>query len=355
MGRVLCQAVVFAQYSGSGVFSAIAAHHILFINVTAVATMSRRPLNWRTLLVLLFSVSLGLAPAVAEARAGSSYGSRPSSMGSRGLRTYQGDNAQPLSRSMTPYQQTPTTSGPAPYTSFPAYGGGSFFQRHPFLTGLAGGFLGSWLFGHSGYAADGTPAGSAMGTLLELLIIGLLIYLAFRFFRGRTFSMAGPAGAPFSIPRSAGAAASSGRPARGRDINLSDSDLGAFQSLHAAIQEAWSAGDLGRLRRLMTPEMLSYFSEELTRNSSQGVQNIVTDVQLLKGELSESWEEGDLQYATAYMRWRAIDYVARLGRSPGDPESVVSGNPRVPVEAEEVWTFVRRRSGNWLLSAIQQV
>jgi len=27
----------------------------------------------------------------------------------------------------------------------------------------------------------------------------------------------------------------------------------------------------------------------------------------------------------------------------------------VPVEAEEVWTFVRRRGADWLLSAIQQV
>jgi len=27
----------------------------------------------------------------------------------------------------------------------------------------------------------------------------------------------------------------------------------------------------------------------------------------------------------------------------------------MPVEAEEVWTFVRRRGGDWLLSAIRQV
>jgi predicted lipid-binding transport protein (Tim44 family) len=87
----------------------------------------------------------------------------------------------------------------------------------------------------------------------------------------------------------------------------------------------------------------------------QGTQNIVADVHLIKGDLSESWDEGDLQYATAYMRWRSLDYVVRLGRSPGDPDYLVSGDPRTPVEAEEVWTFVRRPGGNWLLSAIQQV
>ena len=109
------------------------------------------------------------------------------------------------------------------------------------------------------------------------------------------------------------------------------------------------------MRRVLTPEMLSYFSEELTRNSSQGVQNIVSDVHLLKGDVSEAWEEGDLEYATAFMRWSAIDYVVRLGRSPGQPDYLVSGDPKTPTEAEEVWTFVRRHGGEWLLSAIQQV
>jgi len=239
----------------------------------------------------------------------------------------------------------------------PAYGGGSFFQRHPFLTGLAGGLVGSWLFGHTGSAADGEggSAGSMIGMLLQFLIIGALIYFAFRLFRGRALSGGWGSGLPGPMPRSAGAAAVPLRRDRGRDVNLADTDLNAFQRIHAAVQEAWSAGDLARLRRLMTPEMLSYFSEELTRNASQGVQNIVANVELLKGELMESWEESDLQYGTVYLRWRALDYIVRLGRSPGNPDYLVSGNPRTPVEAEEVWTFVRRRGGEWLLSAIQQV
>ena len=312
--------------------------------------MARKRLaSWRIVLALFFSASVALAPAIAEARAGGSSGGRSSSMGSRGLRTYENNNAQPLGRSMT----SPAQSGLSEATPSPAYGGGSFFQRHPFLTGLTGGLIGSWLFGHSGYAADGTSGGSAIGTLLEFLIIGLLIYFAVRLFRRHAFSNGWPGGTAFSMPRSAGASAAPVRRDRGRDINLSNADLSAFQAIHAAVQEAWSAGDLGQLRRLMTPEMLSYFSEELTRNASQGIRNIVSNIELVKGELAESWEEGDLQYATAYMRWRAIDYVTRLGRPPGDPETIVSGNSRV--EAEEVWTFVRRRGGDWLLSAIQQV
>ena len=108
------------------------------------------------------------------------------------------------------------------------------------------------------------------------------------------------------------------------------------------MQEAWGHGDLGRLRQVMTPEMLSYFSEELTRNTSEGVQNLVSDVRLLKGDITESWDEGDLEYATAHMQWSANDYVVRLGRSPGAPDYIVSGDPTRPTEAEEVWTFVRQ-------------
>jgi predicted lipid-binding transport protein (Tim44 family) len=309
---------------------------------------SRRA-NWRIVLALLFSASLALAPALAQARAGSSFRSAPSSMGSRGVRSFEHNGAQPLSRSMAPVPQR-SYSG---YGSSPGYGG-SFFGRHPFLTGLAGGFIGSWLFGHAGYAAGGMGGGySTLGFLVELLIIGFLIWLAFRLIRGRAFSPGGFGGGGGFLPQSAGAAAPA--PYRGDDIAVGDGDLDAFQRIHAAVQTAWGAGDLARLRQLMTPEMLSYFSEELTRNASQGVQNAVSGVELLKGELTESWEEDDLQYATADMRWRALDYTVTLGRSPGDLDAVVAGNPRVPIEAEEVWTFVRRRGGNWLLSAIQQV
>jgi len=116
-------------------------------------TASRQP-KWRILLALFFGATIALAPAIADARGGSSYGGRSSSMGSRGSRTYEPNGAQPLSRSVTPAPETPRQPGVTPTMPSPgyggAYGGGSFFQRHPFLTGLAGGFIGSWLFGHSG-------------------------------------------------------------------------------------------------------------------------------------------------------------------------------------------------------------
>jgi predicted lipid-binding transport protein (Tim44 family) len=315
--------------------------------------MARANINWRILLAFFCCMCVALAPMLAEARAGSSYGSRPSSFGSRGARSWEYNGAQPLNRSAAP--QTPSGPNFAPGMPSPGFGG-SFFQRHPFLTGLAGGLFGSWLFGHAANAGAAGGAGSMIGTLLWLAIIGLLVWFVVRMFRARAFSNGWPTAGPAAFgANSAGRATASATEFRGRDVNLADADLQAFQRLHAAIQKAWSAGDLGRMQRLMTPEMLSYFSQELAQNASRGLRNMVSNVELVKGELSEAWEEGDRQYATAFLGWRAIDYMLRLGAPPGDRNSVVGGNPRSPAAFEEVWTFVRRRGGDWLLSAIQQV
>jgi predicted lipid-binding transport protein (Tim44 family) len=323
--------------------------------------MTRSPVSaprlWLALAALFFAFTLVLAPTLAEARAGKSYSSGGSSsgasgMGSRGSRTFERNDAAPITRSVNPNATTaarPSGVGPAAGAAQP-----SFFQRHPLLTGLAGGFLGAALFSHLGMGAG---MGTMFGGLLTMLLIGGLIFLVIRFFASRRAGLAGGANSSGPLPASVGAAAApSAARFRGRDTTVDDADLNAFQAIHGAVQEAWGHGDLGRLRPLMTPEMLSYFSEELTGNTSEGVQNIISDVNLLQGDITESWEEGSLQFATAYMKWSAVDYVVRLGRSPGTPDYIVSGDPKQPVESEEVWTFVRQRNGgNWLLSAIQQV
>jgi hypothetical protein len=283
--------------------------------------MTKPSLGICLVVALIFGASLFLSNA-AQARAGFTRGGVHSSIGSRGARTHEPGIGQPLHS----YTHTPA----------PASGPG---LRHPFLIGLFGGFLGAFLFGHGGLFG------------LGLLIVLLLVLWNFRGWMAR-----GRAAAPatlFSGPLVGSRPAAP--PDRGRDIALPDADLDAFQRLHAAIQEAWSRADLARLSQLATPEMLRWFSTELSRDAAAGVRNIVSDVELVRGEPTESWEERDRQYATALMRWRALDYRVRLGRSADDPDYLVSGDPRVPIESEEVWTFVRRRGEGWRLSAIQQV
>jgi predicted lipid-binding transport protein (Tim44 family) len=94
--------------------------------------------------------------------------------------------------------------------------------------------------------------------------------------------------------------------------------------------------------------MLSYFAEDLARNTSRGVVNRISDVKLLQGDLAEAWHEGSTDYATVAMKFSLSDQM--LDRATG---RVVEGDAH-PQTTTEVWTFRRERGGSWLLSAIQQ-
>jgi predicted lipid-binding transport protein (Tim44 family) len=131
-------------------------------------------------------------------------------------------------------------------------------------------------------------------------------------------------------------------------VEITGDDFDAFEKLLGEVQTAYGREDLGKLRTLVTPEMLSYFSEELAGNASSGIVNELSDVKLLQGDLSESWSEGNVEYATVAMRFELVDKMVE--RATG---RVVEGSDK-PTEATELWTFMRSRGGNWLLSAIQQ-
>ena len=133
----------------------------------------------------------------------------------------------------------------------------------------------------------------------------------------------------------------------GEPLTIAKSDYDAFERLLGDVQAAYSTEDLSALRAKVTPEMLSYFSEQLAGNASRGLINRVTDVRLLQGDLAEAWREGDTEYATVAMKFALKD--SMVERASG--RTVEDGDPS---EVTELWTFMRARGGNWLLSAIQQ-
>jgi predicted lipid-binding transport protein (Tim44 family) len=315
--------------------------------------------HWRSLAALLLSALITLAPALADARAGGSYrsggGSSYTSQGSRGSRTYD----QPMQRSVTPQSQ------PSPSAGQPGYGAG-YGASHPFWSGLAGGFFGSWigsmLFPHWGMGFGGGFGGfaSLLSSLIMWGLLNCLFWFGFRMLRRQFAPAAGPGPEPMAFGGSGfggfqRAPAGGMATARGAPLSITEADYQAFETILKQVQAAWSAGNLAELRRCVTPEMLSYFAEELAENESQGVVNKVEQVQLLHGDLRESWDEGRMQYATCALRWRALDYTVRTDSRPGDAGAVVNGDPNTPSEAAENWTFVRSPGGHWLLSAIQQV
>lgn len=324
--------------------------------------------RWLAVMAAVIVAAGSLAPTVVDARAGGGggAGSRGGKTGNVPAPTQTAPTSKPVERSTTPAQpqaQKPAVAGPAGAAT-----PGGFMARNPFLSGLMGGMLGAGLIGMmfgSGFGAGLGGAAGMLGLLLQLALIGGLAYFAVRLWRARSgATAAAPAaaypggshpplrplarqmlsGGPASLPP-----AGSGVAVGDASIAIVAEDYAAFESLLSDIQVAYGKGDLARLRGLVTPEMLGYFSEELSANASRGVENVVEAVKLEQGDLSEAWREGALEYATVAMRFSMIDVTRTIAEG-----RVVAGSATERTEATEVWTFLRSRGGRWILSAIQQ-
>lgn len=331
----------------------------------------------------LFAVAaLGIAVSfvavdMAEARRASG------GFGSRGTRTYSAPpststapgQTAPINRSMTPNtnQAAPSAAQPArPGAQAPQQNRGLFGGM---MGGLMGGLLMGGLFGMLLGGGFGGMAGF-FGMLLQVALIGLLVMLAMRFFASRRQgqpaygsaggSQAGSSASSFKIPKigalagaAGGAAAATAATAKpvphanaiseGDEIGITQVDLETFQKMLEDVQAAYAAEDYGTLRKLTTPEAMSYLAEELSDNATSGVKNDVRDVTLLQGDVAEAWHEEGQDYATVAMRYSAIDVMR--DRTSG---KVVEGDEQHPSEAVEMWTFVRRPGNdNWQVAAIQ--
>jgi predicted lipid-binding transport protein (Tim44 family) len=277
--------------------------------------------------------------------------------GSRGSRTFSAppptatapNTANPIERSMTQPGAASTT---------PAAAGG-FFNRPGLLGGLAAGFLGAGLFGMlfgNGLLGGIGGFASLLGLILQIGIVFLIARFVWQWWQRRSQSAAAFAGAPilrevtpsertpytsFGGVGGSGAAATS-------PIEVKREDFDAFERILGEVLTAYGAEDLAALRTPITPEMLSYYAEELAKNSSRGVVNHVSDVKLLQGDLAEAWREGNEDYATVAMRYSMIDRTLDRNSS-----RVVEGGTD-PQEATELWTFRRTGGGHWVLSAVQQ-
>jgi predicted lipid-binding transport protein (Tim44 family) len=297
-----------------------------------------------------------LTAPTADARAGGGVGG-----GSRGSRTFSAPAPTATApRTAQPMQRTET---PSPGMSNPGLGSAAAAQprRFGFGTGLMAGLLGAGLFGMlfgGGFLGGIGGLASIFGLLLQVGLVAIVGVLLFRWWQRRSQPQAAYAGMTQGADvsqRSAlgglgfggfgggGAAAPATQP-----LEITPDDFNTFERLLGEIQTAYGREDLSGLRAHLTPEMLSYYAEELSENASRGVVNQISDVKLLQGDLAEAWREGDKEYASVAMRYSLKDQY--VDRQTG---KAAQGN-EAPQEATEVWTFTRVPGGNWLLSAIQQ-
>lgn len=301
--------------------------------------------------------SAAILASTVDARVGSGR-----SVGSRGSKTFSAPpptttapkTAQPIDKSIT---QPGVAARPG--AAGAATGAASQISKSGgMLKGLLlGGFLG---VGLAALFGTGALAG-VLGMLLQVMWIAMLVGLvvmAFRWFtrsRGAQPAMAtASAGSRQAAPNadmlqrtSAGGIAGTA-PA----LTIGEADFNTFERRLYEIQEAYSRADEKSLGDRVTPEMLSYFMGELADNRKKGVRNEVREPKLLQGDLSESWREGTVDYATVAMRFSILDSTIDIASG-----RVVSGSRTEPAEVTEVWTFSRPADGrpdDWELSAIQQ-
>jgi len=314
--------------------------------------------RWLIALAAIATVFIFINADHADARAGGG-----ASLGSRGMRTFSAppatrtapSTAAPIQRSTT--QPNAATAGAAGQAARPGLLGGGLFGGG-LLGGLAAGFIGAglfgMLFGHGMFGGMGGFA-SILGLIIQVVLVVWVARLAFAWWQRRNApsyatQAAGPV--PGAGPHAFGGlgsmfGGSAPTAPAGEPVTLDKSDYDTFEQLLTDVQAAYSAEDLSALRGKATPEMVSYFAEELADNASRGVINRVTDVKLLQGDLAEAWRENGHEYATVAMRFALTD--TTVERASG--RTLEGGSMG---EVTELWTFMRTRGGAWLLSAIQQ-
>jgi predicted lipid-binding transport protein (Tim44 family) len=300
---------------------------------------------------LLFTLPLVSAISPADARVGGGFSS-----GSRGARTFSAPpSTSTAPNTAQPFNRTFTQPG-SPGIGSPAFNGGGFFNRPGggMLRGLAAGFLGAgllgMLFGGGMFGGLGGLS-SIFGLILQIGLIIIVVRMAMSWWQRRQATApayasgsTGGLGGQSSFRSGTGFGLGSGS----TPLEIVPADYEAFERLLGEIQAAWSNEDIAKLHTLATPEMVSYFTNDLRENQARNQINKVSGTKLLQGDLAEAWREGDTDYASVAMRFSMVDKT--VDRTTG---RLITGSDQ-PTEATEVWTFVRPRGAGWELSAIQQ-
>jgi predicted lipid-binding transport protein (Tim44 family) len=299
-----------------------------------------------------------------------------SSFGSRGGRTFSAPSATPTApRGAAPMERSMTSPNDNIFRRSPsgAPGGAGGFFSGGFGRGLLGGLVGAGLFGMlMGHGFLGGLGGgmSIIGLLLQIGLLFILFKVVMGFIRNRRPAAQGnfqgssyDSSAAQGGPRPSGSSGIGGgiggfggglgaNAARNTRLDIAPADFSMFEQRLASIEQAYGAEDLNGLRPQVTPEMASYFAEELADNARKGLVNKLSNVTFLQGDLSEAWREEGAEYASVAIKFSLNDTM--VDRATG---RIVSGDPSTPQQVTEVWTFTRRPGGfpdEWKLSALQQ-
>jgi predicted lipid-binding transport protein (Tim44 family) len=290
------------------------------------------------------------------------------SSGSRGSRSYSPPRSTPAPAPASPSQgsrqlNTPTAPAPSPL------GGGGFLRS--MAGGIVGGMLGAMLFRSLGFAGGGTGGfGGGIG-LMDIILIGALLYGIYWFIKRRRATAAAeqPAGtyyresAPADIGRTTppmeayGAGEQESDVATGlRHIRQMDPQFDEKRftdecmDIFFRIQGAWANRDMSGARNLLTDEMFGTLRRDAEQLKAKRQINRLENIAVRSAEITEIWQEGGTDFVTVKFTANLLDFT--VDEATGQ---VVTGSRTEPVKFNEYWTFTRPVGNNpWRLSAINQ-
>ncbi len=224
---------------------------------------------------------------------------------------------------------------------------------------LAGSLLGSLLFG----------GGFQGGGFLDLLLVGALLFLVFRFLSRRRAAASGGYGnaapdfnnpgrndlhyqsAPQQAPRSGGldwgalsgsGASPASAPAQETfsrvPAGFDEQDfLEGAKAAYLRLNESWDKRDLDDIARFATPTCMNVLRAQAQADPGPSR----TEILMVNAALAGVETDGDKQFASVF-------FSVLLRETP---------DQSAPADVREVWHFVRPASGegNWKLDGIQQV
>lgn len=336
--------------------------------------MHRQWLKGCLALITLIFLCGWLFQMEAYARAGSGR----SSVGSRGSRSASPPKpftapspTQPKPTAPTPGMtppgarpMPPPMAQPQPSSFLRSFGGG-------LLGGLAGGLLFRSLFGGPSAYGGGGSAGGLGGSgisLIDILLIGGICYLIYRYIRKRreTEAMAyqgAQVEMPYQAPYPPVYDQPQAQPAGDWELEQGlgyirqydpSFDEARFQDwcmdAFFKVQGAWANRDMSAARTLLTEEMYRILQADCDKLKANKQINRLENIAMRSVDITEAWQESGEDYITVRVYANLLDYT--VDEASGQ---VLAGSKTDPVKFEEYWTFTRPVGGNpWKLSAIQQ-
>lgn len=313
--------------------------------------------RWTKMLLIFFSLyflAVFMLPEEAFARIG---GGR--SFGSRGSRTYTAPRSTPLpSTARSSQAAQPSSNSTDPAVAQPTAGG---FWRS-LAGGVAGGLIGGMLFRSLGFAGNGF-GGGGIG-LMDIILIGGILYLIYRFIRKRkeTAESAGDyqrgtmgTADPSSSSLFQTGALDEGERGIGYVRQMDPSfDEQKFKDqcmdIFFRIQGAWASRDMSSVSDILTSEMYDILQGEAEKMKTEKKINKLDNIAVRSVDITEVWQESGQDYIT-------MKFFANLLDSTVDETTgqLLSGSRTDPIKFVEYWTFTRPvGAGAWQLSAISQ-